>query len=986
MPPRGGKIARIKKPSIQTRDVKSRRGRIMKRSGGKHENDNYEEDNYSNGSSSQYHSAQLSRDNSSIRQSRSNLQRKDSWLDKLPPVIKPDEELHQKLSKERREYEKQKHQDFCRNELYAMLNIAMKEIDMPIEKREKYHSRAKVDFYQELLHDGPDDISVNKSFRSMTPASSRKVEQVEVGIKQLLDSNLVSIEEAFKDLSQKALKNDINFDPNPELDKTLMKINEGMQAYINQNDPTSLIEFPFLICVIGPPCSGKTTICQFITKYFDVNLITVDSSLLSDENQNSTDENSFQSIISSTDDKVIISSIINEIAELPPNKGVLIQGFPETKAQLTSLEKSLQTSAKKRGDPRFALISGLIRTNLSQEEAISQSSGRLIDKSTGIIFHSTFNPPNNPPNAKVIYDPEPNPPPSDFANNYPKLIPQLNTIENIVKKTGQTISIGLCESIGQLNLKIESFLKIIYKTKNLDVPFESFVVFETQEQFQYAKFCYDVFNKWNKELIPIFGKELGELYIRVDAAKDKIEYLTKVTQDSFLLTISRPDDRKEIADEFQRKNDLQNKSDFYHMIWQKSIEVRNSNYKLAEKLLKNSSIKTLKNYFEKNEEIIFSALLRRYFLVEWFSTTFSPLINGNDANVSLEIPEPYIPEFDPSNLKQLCTIFGLKQIVQRNISKSSLSLVNPNSNTTNSQNNLSTSFAYLQTPVRVPQVSMTPSKEDTKISLVDMRFIRKPLFSSKIKFDHAQSNNITPRDSPVKMTKTKKVPTKEENILNFLDYVCHETKSKVMKPEVEFMKKIFVYFSDLKKMINLEIDESLRALRVDLFEMIHKKCSREMEKFSQQFRLFKKGNEITGSLFNFDTSQLDQDCLEIFEKLDGKLPREDEQINIPLEKIKQFYKYYFPKGGFESLNNILQVLKELNFDTHELYLIEAYIKMYTLPDYIDVLPFIQSLAPDDVLIEEVRPKTPMSVSSLDSNGENRIHASENSLLVCDSMI
>ena len=49
--------------------------------------------------------------------------KRESWLDNLPPVIKPDEELHQELTKKRKEMKRQKHLDICKEEANAILNF-----------------------------------------------------------------------------------------------------------------------------------------------------------------------------------------------------------------------------------------------------------------------------------------------------------------------------------------------------------------------------------------------------------------------------------------------------------------------------------------------------------------------------------------------------------------------------------------------------------------------------------------------------------------------------------------------------------------------------------------------------------------------------------------------------------------------------------------------------------------------------------------------
>jgi hypothetical protein len=87
-------------------------------------------------------------------------------------------------------------------------------------------------------------------------------------------------------------------DPNPEVNSFLEQLSAG-KARLENNRVGSLVEFPFLICVVGAPCSGKNTICQFIATYFDVCVVNVGEKAVQCSGERSV-------FVSSNDDKMII--------------------------------------------------------------------------------------------------------------------------------------------------------------------------------------------------------------------------------------------------------------------------------------------------------------------------------------------------------------------------------------------------------------------------------------------------------------------------------------------------------------------------------------------------------------------------------------------------------------------------------------------------------------------------------------------------------
>ncbi|KAK8890910.1 hypothetical protein M9Y10_028110 [Tritrichomonas musculus] len=1028
--PKGGahnkQAAKIKKPSIQS--PSNSKGKGNARGGIKGNNRNLNRWNRSvteeNDSSSDL--------NNSLDLTINSVQEEDSWLNHLPPVVKTDEDLHIKLLKERKERDKKKHFDFCHSELKAILNIALTEVDLPSNDRDNFLQKTRIDFFNGLYHDPisntPRSPKANKSNSTPLPTISNEngvdvnrlnsdFAQLKKSIHQLLDSDTMTNEEASKPFSIQSSNSSLEFDVNLEMNKIFSRINQEMQPYINQDEPTELLNFPFLICIVGPPCSGKSTICQFIAAHFDVHIICVKnpdslvsnktnlnaplasaniSSNIASNNNSKTDPkvnssvnsnnvsfadeeeniitptNSLNTpfVICSSDDKVIINTIITEISDLPEKKGVIITNYPDTKNQLTQLEKSLQAAMKKKGDGIFRSINGIIRASMTAEEAARQVQKRLIDRSTGLVFHPIFNPPDVSPNSKFNTEPYPyqitsnlnstrNLPSSaksasnkntknnaaninnneqivnnvtnplmgvyaDLIGIYSKVNPQLSTFDNIMKKIGPLASIGFCSSIGQQNLLVESFLKAVYKSKNIEPPFTSFVVFETQDQFYYSKLCYNVFQIWDKECVPQFRKQINSLCEKLKYLKSKIDYLLDISMQMFSLIISKQDNRKIKTIEFIKSQDeirnkirqlqlikaekeakkgsrqssqLSNETktsvllrprantcinsraktalyksktiespikktkeqaimtirtrnlylrnvfpnfniddlcnnrnialkapeslnfkqkigktikntntrpytaisdihknlnlnsfynsdinkidtdkeikkeeknltelqiDFYHSIWQQTIELRNRNTRIVDRFVRRSPMKALKSIMEENVKIIFDGVLKRYFLVVWFLNNLYPLLekketeksnqtlntstnniikniqkpnyrqgsklnllaenifleNDNYSNITsqyniTDFPHPTLPNYDLTNLRDLCS---LMHIEYKELDEDKSDINFDQFRSTKSSEVIAPNFKNISLTVEIPDGSNKNSSEDESLS------------------------------------------------------------------------------------------------------------------------------------------------------------------------------------------------------------------------------------------------------------------------------
>ena len=91
----------------------------------------------------------------------------------------------------------------------------------------------------------------------------------------------------------------------------------------------------------------------------------------------------------------------------------------------------------------------------------------------------------------------------------------------------------------------------------------------------------------------------------------------------------------------------------------------------------------------------------------------------------------------------------------------------------------------------------------------------------------------------------------------------------------------------------------------------------------------------------------------IVDRLGSKLPAIEEQLHLPIEKIS----HLFEKIGElnvdnVSLDNLLELAKESQFDEDELTSLEVMVRMTALPDYIDVKTFITSHMPSKCVVDE----------------------------------
>ena len=195
----------------------------------------------------------------------------DAWLKTIPRFIREDEELHKKLSAERRERSLKKHQEICQVELEAMFNYAFELDDMKHDQTRPFDKTKRI-FEErwckgEFIPPPQEEIIENEYTTELMPTHSLEI------------SNYlhISSESIFADLADfygMPYDENVITDPNPDLNRQLEILQRNMQPFL-QPYKTPHIPFPYNICVVGPQYSGKTTVCMMLEKALDVHIIHV---------------------------------------------------------------------------------------------------------------------------------------------------------------------------------------------------------------------------------------------------------------------------------------------------------------------------------------------------------------------------------------------------------------------------------------------------------------------------------------------------------------------------------------------------------------------------------------------------------------------------------------------------------------------------------------------------------------------------------------
>ena len=146
-----------------------------------------------------------------------------------------------------------------------------------------------------------------------------------------------------------------------------------------------------LFIFLGAPGSGKGTQSKILEEKFGLLHLSTGDILRNDKEYLGKLTNKYLEKGELVPDNIMIDLVTKNIFS-HRNKKIILDGFPRTKEQATSLDHLLE----KESIP----LEKIVYFFIDKEQLIERLSGRIIDKETGDVYHEKYNPP--PENNKNL--------------------------------------------------------------------------------------------------------------------------------------------------------------------------------------------------------------------------------------------------------------------------------------------------------------------------------------------------------------------------------------------------------------------------------------------------------------------------------------------------------------------------------------------------------------------------------------------------------
>jgi len=149
------------------------------------------------------------------------------------------------------------------------------------------------------------------------------------------------------------------------------------------------------VVLLGPPGAGKGTQAALLIKAYGLLHLSTGDMLRETVREGSDLGKKIQEYMNSGDlvpDEIVTRAVLERINKPDAKGGVILDGYPRTKAQAESLDVSLKAENKK--------LDAVLYFKTSEEVAISRLSGRRVCTKCGMNYHTI----NIPPKVEGICD------------------------------------------------------------------------------------------------------------------------------------------------------------------------------------------------------------------------------------------------------------------------------------------------------------------------------------------------------------------------------------------------------------------------------------------------------------------------------------------------------------------------------------------------------------------------------------------------------
>jgi adenylate kinase len=142
------------------------------------------------------------------------------------------------------------------------------------------------------------------------------------------------------------------------------------------------------LVLLGPPGAGKGTQGILLAERYDIPQIST-GDILRDHVQRGTklgiDARSYMDRGEYVPDAIVVSMVMDRLAEPDAEKGFILDGFPRTVAQAEALERALEDT----GRP----LTAVLKFSIGGEVAVRRLLGRATCATCGRTYHVEFKPP-----------------------------------------------------------------------------------------------------------------------------------------------------------------------------------------------------------------------------------------------------------------------------------------------------------------------------------------------------------------------------------------------------------------------------------------------------------------------------------------------------------------------------------------------------------------------------------------------------------------
>jgi adenylate kinase family enzyme len=662
-------------------------------------------------------------------------------------------------------------------------------------------------------------------------------------------------------------------DPNGAHSRFLQALQRDVQPFLNAYAPYARISFPFIVAVAGPPGGGKTTICQYLMRAFDAHVIEcmpfARDAKAPQRAGRPTDggppPNSWlrDAIpVYYHDEKNCVAQIVEIVrARVAAGKGFIIAGYPTNKAQFVALEKGLSAAGantlalqtflppmRARVRAQLRSINGLILAMCTEPHP-----SKLVDPHTNCVYQPGFCMPGIADLVGAT--------PALFAEAVveirdrleevtdlpaaplaPRFTAQYAQIEQQLKRSIPTIVVSNSPDIFTVLQTLDTFVCQLYSKNPEDLLNQTpLATLARPTSLVRPVHCFLGLSAWRR-CLELFGQTLAEQSNFISTLTDRLDVLVSDATDRYRLLISHKDSRLQLCRDFLSSPAAGDPSAHFHRIWDASIAVRNANIAAVDEVIDKSGLVELVMELQRSAKKVFIALVQRLRYVQWYTDEFAYLAADDFGSR----PFPFFETLDVGSEVEP------PRVLYR--STEPCPQVAPPASETPSGFAVRPPRMSISRPFR-RALPVTPPPPITSpvpglAFLLEKMALGRDRPSNPIYFDAQRA--CAELGIPPFFAYGVTFAEIASYAPAFFAHFGQSLTNPVLVEEAGIAHALFARFTAMCARQEAAMVKAVLDLKDALVKSAYAKCTREMERFSTRFRAWKKGEAITGEMFEYD--------------------------------------------------------------------------------------------------------------------------------------